>query len=279
MIRARDPRFHRISVAYKGFIVPEGIPLPQYISRTEPLFVANVSAGAFSSQLTLKEEEVEEREEEEEREKEVVEVSDSSDDFRIFDQSIHSGEDPDEMGIQRKPQRSLLELMEGQPGKSAPSKSTQSQTPSLPTRSPLPTPHRPSRQPPQPARPDAAELKRRKEQKGKEVVDVGKSRPPRKENAQRAAKQQKTRHQAPRGQERSDSQLSEPQAWLPTPMHSGEPLRDDASIRDFNCGIGCHIASAIKEALLLPKDMAEIKNVRKNELILDNKRYLSMVRN
>ena len=57
-----------------------------------------------------------------------------------------------------------------------------------------------------------------------------------------------------------------------------EPLRDDASIRDFNGGIGCHVASAIEEALLLPKDMAEIKNMRKNELILDNKRYLGMVR-
>ena len=61
-------------------------------------------------------------------------------------------------------------------------------------------------------------------------------------------------------------------------MQGGEPLRDDASIRDFNGGVGCHIASAIKEALLLPKDMAEIKNVRKNELILNNKRYLGMVR-
>ena len=60
--------------------------------------------------------------------------------------------------------------------------------------------------------------------------------------------------------------------------HGGEPLRDDASIRHFNDGIGCHIASAIEETLLLPKDMAEIKNVRKNELILNNKRYLGMVR-
>ena len=58
----------------------------------------------------------------------------------------------------------------------------------------------------------------------------------------------------------------------------GNPLRDDASIRDFNGGIGCHVASAIEEALLLPKDMAEIKNMRKNELILENKRYLGMVR-
>ena len=110
VIRARDPRLHRISVAYKGFIVLEGIPLPQYTSRIEPLFVANVLAGASSSQLTLREEEVEEKEEEEEREEgeeenpeEVVELSDSSDDFWIFYQTTHSEEDLDEMGIQRKP--------------------------------------------------------------------------------------------------------------------------------------------------------------------------------
>ena len=110
------------------------------------------------------------------------------------------------------------------------------------------------------------------------MADVGRSRSTREEDAQRAAKQQKTRHKTPQGQERSDSQLYEPQAWLPVPMHGGEPLREDSSIRDFNGGIGCHVASAIEEALLLPKDMAEIKNVRKNELILDNKRYLGMVR-
>ena len=61
-------------------------------------------------------------------------------------------------------------------------------------------------------------------------------------------------------------------------MHGREPLQDDASIRDFNGSVGCHIASAIEEALLLPRDMAKIKNVRKNELILNNKRYLGMVR-
>ena len=60
-------------------------------------------------------------------------------------------------------------------------------------------------------------------------------------------------------------------------MHSEEPLRDDASIKDFNGGIGCHVASAVEEALLLPKDVAELKNVEKNELILNNKRYLGMV--
>ena len=109
------------------------------------------------------------------------------------------------------------------------------------------------------------------------MVDAGKSHPTREEDAQRAAKQQKISHPTQRDQERSAMQLPEPQAWLPAPMHGGEPLLDDASIRDFNGGIGCHIASAVEESLLLPKDMAEIKNARKNELILNNKRYLAMV--
>ena len=97
MIKARDPRLHRISVAFKGFIVPKGIPLPQDTSCTEPLFVAAVSIEASSSQPTLREEEVEEKEEEEEEEEEeVVELLDSSEDF---DQPIRSKEDLDEMGI------------------------------------------------------------------------------------------------------------------------------------------------------------------------------------
>ena len=116
------------------------------------------------------------------------------------------------MGIQRKPQKSLLELIKNQPGKNAPGKSSQSQILSLPTKSPPPTSHQPSHQPPQPVRADAAELKRHREQKGKDVVDAGKSRPTREEDAQRVAKQQKTCHPLQRGQERSDIQPPKPQA-------------------------------------------------------------------
>jgi len=60
-------------------------------------------------------------------------------------------------------------------------------------------------------------------------------------------------------------------------MHDRKPLRDDASLRDFNGGIGYHITSAVEEALLLPKDMNELKNLRKNEVFLNCKRYLGMV--
>ena len=90
------------------------------------------------------------------------------------------------------------------------------------------------------------------------MVETGRSCLTREDEAQQAAKQQKVSHASQRGLERSDTQPPEPQAWLPAPMHGGEPLRDDASLRDFNGGIGCHVASAVEEALLLPKDMSEL---------------------
>ena len=60
-------------------------------------------------------------------------------------------------------------------------------------------------------------------------------------------------------------------------MINGEPLRDNASIRDFCGGTGCHVASAFKEALLLPTDMAELWSIRRNEVFLNLKRFLGMV--
>ena len=74
-----------------------------------------------------------------------------------------------------------------------------------------------------------------------------------------------------------DIQPPEPQAWLQAPMLGGEPLTDDAFIRDFSGGIGCHVTSAVEQTLLLPKDMVELRGLRKNEVFLNAKRYLGMV--
>ena len=60
-------------------------------------------------------------------------------------------------------------------------------------------------------------------------------------------------------------------------MLGGEPLMDDASIGDFNGGIGCHVASTLEQTLLLPKDMVELRGLKKNEVFLNAKRYLGMV--
>ena len=97
------------------------------------------------------------------------------------------------------------------------------------------------------------------------------------EEAHKPTKQQRTSHAPGRGSEKGDVQLPEPQAWLPAPMLGGEPLTDDASIRDYNGGIGCHVASVLEETLLLPKDMVELQGLRRNEVFLQTKRFLGMV--
>ena len=90
-------------------------------------------------------------------------------------------------------------------------------------------------------------------------------------------KQQRISHAPSRGPERGEVQLPKPQAWLPAPMLGGKPLTDDASIRDYNGGIGCHVASVLEETLLLPKDMVELRGLRRNEIFLQAKRFLGMV--
>ena len=54
-------------------------------------------------------------------------------------------------------------------------------------------------------------------------------------------------------------------------MLGGEPLTDDASIRDYNGGIGCHVASVLEETLLLLKDMVELRGLRRNVVFLQAK--------
>ena len=66
MIKAKDPRLRRISVAYEGFIVPEGVPLPKYSQLTEALPVASLAKAAPSSPPVFQVEEEEEAEQEEE---------------------------------------------------------------------------------------------------------------------------------------------------------------------------------------------------------------------
>ena len=52
---------------------------------------------------------------------------------------------------------------------------------------------------------------------------------------------------------------------------------DDASIRGFNGGIRCHVASTLEQTLLLSKDMVELRDFRRSEVFLHTKRILGMV--
>ena len=113
--------------------------------------------------------------------------------------------------------------------------------------------------------------KSRKEPKGKEAMEHERSRLSNEEEAHRPSKQQRTSHASSRGSKRGYVQLPEPQAWLPAPILDGEPLMDNASIRDFNGCIGCHIASVLKETLLLLKDMVELHGFKRSEVFLHTK--------
>ena len=77
-------------------------------------------------------------------------------------------------------------------------------------------------------------------------METRRSSPTREEEAQRAAKQQKVSQVSSQGAKRTDIQPPRPKAWLPAPMLGGEPLMDNALIRDFNGGIGCHVASTLE---------------------------------
>ena len=210
MIKAKNPRLHRISVAYEGFVVPEGILLPKNTPFTQSLPVAILSAGISSPSPILLEKEEGKEEEEEQG---FVDLTESIDKFEVFKQPSSPKSLPEEMGIQRKPQKSLMDLIENQLGKRRPGKSAQPKLPPPPSKSPPRAP-----QPTLPSRIEQVDPKRRREQKGKDVMDTGRSHPTHEEKAQRAAKQQKVSQVSNRGIERMDIQPSEPQAWLPVPM-------------------------------------------------------------
>ena len=53
---------------------------------------------------------------------------------------------------------------------------------------------------------------------------------------------------------------------------------DNASLRDFQGSEGIYVADALERSLLLPTDMVELGNLRRQEVFLSIKRYLGMVR-
>ena len=53
---------------------------------------------------------------------------------------------------------------------------------------------------------------------------------------------------------------------------------DNASFRDFLGGEGTYVADALERSLLLPANMAELGNLRRQEVFLNIKKYLGMVR-
>ena len=196
-------------------------------------------AGSSSSYQATETEEVRAKGEEQ-----VAELGQSEDEFGAFDQ-VDLSKDPSsdlgdpsltkanlqetssqaKMGFKKKPPTSLLDLIEGQPGKDASGKSQ----PKLPPPPPKPQPAqtKSSSTPSQPSSPlsklppplQPANPKRKKASKGKEPMDGGRSSSSQEEDeAQQASKQLKIVHQ---GQDKEVTTQSEPQTWLPAPISMG----------------------------------------------------------
>ena len=92
-------------------------------------------------------------------------------------------------------------------------------------------------------------------------MDGGRSRTSQEEDeGRRASKQLRV---TPQVQEKEVVIQPKPQAWLPAPILHGEPLMNDASLRDFNKGEGTYVADALERSLLLLTDMANLKNLRR----------------
>ena len=89
VIKANDPCLHHISVANEGFVVLEGVPIPEGTPFTHALFMGILSIGASPSQPIVKEEEEEKEEEEKEKKlEEIVDLSDSQDEFEVFNRPL-----------------------------------------------------------------------------------------------------------------------------------------------------------------------------------------------
>ena len=70
-----------------------------------------------------------------------------------------------------------------------------------------------------------------------------------------------------------------PRIWSPKLELDGVPLAWDTSVRNHQGGQAGHIAQALKQPLLLPRNMEAYRRFGQQELFLSLKRDLAMVSN
>ena len=154
-------------------------PIPEGVFTTDPIPEGIPRVEASSSGPIVKKNE----EEEEKEEGEIVEVSDSEDNFEVFNQSESLVEESqireaspvlDIMGIQRKPRTGLLDVMESTSRSKVPEKNAQAKLPPPP--------------PTQPLWVDPADHKRKKDQRSQYLGKGGKGPLPKDTELQKGAK-------------------------------------------------------------------------------------------
>ncbi|XP_065618062.1 uncharacterized protein LOC136062657 [Quercus suber] len=269
VIRANDPRLQMITVTEEGFSFPE-----------EPSDQEAVTLAVPSSSQPF----TEAAEEGPEREGDAFDV------FAQLDQSEDPPRDlgdpnlteadlfasgappPPTMGYKRKPTTDLLDLIEGQSGKSQqklPPPPPKTRSTSAQQKLPPPPSQTSSPLGSVPVSP------KKKKDKGKRPKEDKTASSQEEDTTLRPSKQLKIGDQS---QERQvvNTTSSEAQAWLPAPMLRGEPLKDNASLRDFNEGEGARVADALERSLLLPTDMAKLNSLTSEQVFLSLKRYVGM---
>ena len=137
----------------------------------------------------------------------------------------------------------------------------------------LPTPHNPQ--------PEPADKKRKLKQKGKDVMEKGRGAPPKENEPQRGAKEAKTTQTRSSsdgvlGDRGRDLRTRVPN-WNPPLVLDGSPLPSNSSIRGFEQGKARYITNAVKQALLLPDNMVDLRTIKRHEVFLGLKRDLTMV--
>ena len=65
--------------------------------------------------------------------------------------------------------------------------------------------------------------------------------------------------------------------WSPKLEVDGVPFAWDSSIRHYHGGHAGHVAEALEQPFLLPKDMESYRNFSQQELFLSLKRDLAMI--
>ena len=289
-IKANDYRLARIDVSPPHFLspyvlppvnylIPQGIPLAAQLLQQVPLGQVVAEEGTASSS-SLEEEIDKFQFEEEETQVEAIIISEAEEETDEYScvqtpapivTYVENSSDNEEEDMALKPTPSLRELMKGRNKVPSPQEANKSKPPV--------NPHSP---PPQlPAdlglKPNL-ELRRKRHQEVPEEGEIG---PPKGNKQQRQSQDQRNRRS-----NSVDSREELPVAqirhhpssiWSPKLEVDGAPIVWDSSIRHYHRGHAGHVAEALEQPLLLPKDMEAYRNFSQQELFLSLKRDLAMI--
>ena len=121
------------------------------------------------------------------------------------------------------------------------------------------------------------ELRRKRQQEALEKGEIG---PPKGNKQQRKSQDQRSRR-SNSVESREDPPMAQvchtQRTWSPKLEVDGFPIAWDAFIKNYQGGQAGYIAEALKQPLLLPKDMEAYKRFSQQEFFLSLKRDLAMV--